>query len=114
MVRVKGGVTTRRRHKAVLKRAKGYWMSRHKQFKKAQEAVLHAGAYAYSGRKDRKREFRQLWIIRLNASLRTLGTTYSRFIDALNKKKIMLDRKILAQIAVDHPQVFEKIVKKVI
>lgn len=113
MVRIKAGTTTRRRHKKVLKLAKGYWMSRHKQFKKAQEAVLHAGAYAYGGRKDKKRDFRQLWIIRLNATLRNHGTTYSKFIDALNKKKVGLDRKVLAQIAVEHPQVFEKIVKMV-
>ena len=113
MVRIKGGTKTRRRHKKVLKLAKGYWMTRHKQFKKAKEAVLHAGAYAYSGRKARKREFRQLWIIRLNASLRNLGTTYSKFINSLNIKKVILDRKILAQIAVEHPKVFEKIVDKV-
>ncbi len=113
MVRVKGGMTTRRRHKKVLKQAKGYWMSRHKQFKKAKEAVLHAGAYAFAGRKDKKRDFRSLWIIRLNAALRTLGMTYSTFINLLKKKKVTLDRKVLAQIAVEHPKVFEKIVKMV-
>lgn len=113
MVRVKGGMTTRRRHKKVLKLAKGYWMTRHKQFKKAKEAVLHAGEYAFAGRKDRKSEFRKLWIIRLNATLRSLGLTYSKFINLLKIKKVELDRKILAQIAVEQPKVFEKIVEKV-
>ena len=113
MVRVKGGVTTRRRHKKVLKLAKGYWMTRHKQFKKAKEAVLHAGEYAFAGRKLKKRDFRTLWIIRLNAALRSLGLTYSKFINLLKQKKIGLDRKILSQIAVEYPKVFEKIVEKI-
>lgn len=113
MVRVKGGMTTRRKHKKVLKLAKGYWMTRHKQFKKAKEAVLHAGAYAFAGRKLKKRDFRTLWIIRLNAALRTLGLTYSKFINQLRSKKVELDRKVLAQIAVEHPKAFEKLVEKV-
>lgn len=113
MVRVKGGMTTRRRHKKVLKLAKGYWMTRHKQFKKAKEAVLHAGEYAFAGRKLKKRNFRTLWIIRLNAALRHMGLTYSQFINQLKTKKIILDRKILAQIAVEYPTVFKKIVEKV-
>lgn len=112
MVRIKGGVTTRRKHKKVLKQAKGYWMSRHKQIKKAKEAVLHAGQYAYVGRKDRKKDFRKLWIIRINAAIRPLGMTYSFFINRLRSNKIVLDRKILSQIAVEHPKVFEKIVEK--
>ena len=113
MVRVKGGTTTRRKHKKILKLAKGYWMTRHKQIKKAKEAVLHAGEYAYAGRKNRKRDFRSLWIIRLNAAVRSLGLTYSVFVNLLKKKKIEVDRKMLAKIAVEHPQVFEKIVDKV-
>ncbi len=113
MVRIKGGTTTRRRHKKVLKFAKGYWMTRHKQIKKAKEAVLHAGQYAYVGRKDRKRDFRTLWIIRLNAALDSLGMKYNEFIHKLKEKKVGLDRKVLAQIAVEHPKVFEKIVEKV-
>ncbi len=113
MVRVKGGMITRRRHKKVLKMAKGYWMTRHKQFKKAKEAVLHAGEYAFAGRKLKKRNFRTLWIIRLNAALRTLGLTYSQFINLLRTKKVGLDRKVLAQIAVEHPKTFEKLVEKV-
>ncbi len=113
MVRIKGGVITRRKHKKILKQAKGYWMSRHKQIKKAKEAVLHAGQYAFAGRKIRKRDFRQLWIIRINAAIRPLGFTYSSFINRLKTKKIELDRKILAQIALEYPKVFEKIVEKI-
>lgn len=113
MVRVKGGMTTRRRHKKVLKMAKGYWMTRHKQFRKAKEAVLHAGEYAFAGRKLKKRDFRSLWIIRLNAAVRSFGLSYSLFINMLKKKKVGLDRKILAQIAVEHPNVFKSIVEKV-
>ncbi len=113
MVRVKGGMTTRRRHKKVLKQAKGYWMTRSKHFKKAKEAVLHAGEYAFTGRKDKKNDFRSLWITRMNASLRSMDMTYSAFIHKLQEKKISLDRKILAQIAVEYPSVFAKIVEKV-
>ncbi|MDO9027961.1 MAG: 50S ribosomal protein L20 [Candidatus Roizmanbacteria bacterium] len=112
MVRIKGGVRTHRRHKKVLKLAKGYWMTRHKQFKKAKEAVLHAGEYAFMGRKLRKRDFRQLWIIRMNAALRNLGTKYSVFIKKLKDNKIELDRKILSQLVVEHPEVFKKVVEK--
>ena len=113
MVRVKTGTTTRRRHKKVLKQAKGYWMSRRKQFKKAKEATLHAGEYAFMGRKRKKRDFRRLWIIRLNASVRNLGLKYSQLINFLKKKNIQLDRKILAQLAVEHPKIFEKIIDQV-
>ncbi|KKP52414.1 MAG: 50S ribosomal protein L20 [Candidatus Roizmanbacteria bacterium GW2011_GWA2_33_33] len=112
MVRIKGGVKTRARHKKVLKMAKGFWMTRHKQFKKAKEAVLHAGEYAFAGRKHRKRDFRQLWIMRMNAALRELGMKYSIFINKLKVNKIELDRKILSQLAVEHPEVFKKIVEK--
>ncbi len=113
MVRVKAGTTTRRRHKKVLKQAKGYWMSRRKQFKKAKEATLHAGEYAFMGRKRKKRDFRRLWIIRLNASVRTFDLSYSKFVNLLKKKNIQLDRKILAQIATQHPATFAKIVEEV-
>lgn len=113
MTRVKSGILTKKKHKKVLKLAKGYWMTRHKQFKKAKEAVLHAGQYAYVGRKRRKRDFRRLWIIRLNAALKTLGLKYSQFINQLKNKKIEVDRKILSNIALDHPQIFEKIVEKI-
>jgi len=88
-------------------------MTRHKQFKKAKEATLHAGQYAYDGRKLKKRDFRSLWIVRLNAALRPLGLTYSKFINKLTEKKVELDRKVLSQIAVEHPDAFTKIVEKV-
>ncbi len=113
MVRVKGGKITRSKHKKVLKLAKGFRMTRHKQIKKAKEALLHAGQYAFMGRKLKKRDLRSLWITRLNAALRKLNTKYSLFIKALKSKKIEIDRKILAKIAIDHPQIFEKIVEKV-
>ena len=91
--------------------AKGYWMTRHKQFKKAKEAVLHAGEYAFAGRKHKKRDFRQLWIMRMNAALRELGMKYSIFINKLKVNKIELDRKILSQLAVEHPEIFKRIVE---
>ncbi len=112
MVRVKGGVHTRRKHNKVLKLAKGYWMTRHKQFKKAKEAVLHAGQYAYDGRKINKRNFRTLWIIRMNAALRSFGLSYSSFIHTLHTKNVSLDRKILSQLASEHPDVFGNLVKQ--
>lgn len=113
MVRVKGGIITKQKHKKVLKLAKGYWMSRSKQIKKAKEGVLHAGAYAFHGRKRKKRDFRQLWIIRINAAVRQFGLSYNAFMHLLKEKEIGLDRKILAKIAVEHPAVFEKLVKQV-
>ncbi|OGK18358.1 50S ribosomal protein L20 [Candidatus Roizmanbacteria bacterium RIFCSPLOWO2_12_FULL_40_12] len=113
MTRVKAGSTTKNRHKKVLKLAKGYWMSRGKQFKKAKEAVLHAGEYAFHGRKKNKRDFRKLWIVRINAEVRNHGLTYSQFVNQLKKKKVEVDRKILSQLAVEHPEVFQKIVEKV-
>jgi large subunit ribosomal protein L20 len=113
MVRVKGGLTTKQKHKKVLKLAKGYWMSRRKQIKKAKETVLHAGEYAFHGRKRKKRDFRQLWIIRINAAVRQFGLSYSSFIHLMQKKGVTLDRKILATMAVEHPTAFEKLVQKV-
>lgn len=113
MVRVKSGIATKKKHKKVLKLAKGYWMTRHKHFKKAKEAVLHAGEYAFAGRKDKKKDFRRLWIIRINAAIRELGMTYSSFINRLKSKKVEVDRKILAKIAIEHPKVFEKLVDHV-
>ncbi len=113
MVRVKKGVMAHRKHKKTLKQAKGFWMTRSRHFRKAEEAVLHAGEYAFAGRKLKKRDFRQLWIIRLNAAVRNAGTTYSKFIKSLKDKNIALDRKILAQIAMEYPQTFSKIVEQV-
>lgn len=113
MTRVKGGYVTKRKHKKVLESAKGYWMSRHKQFKKAKEATLHAGEYAFAGRKLKKRQFKTLWIIRLNAAVRNMDLKYNKFIHLLKIKKISLDRKILAKIVVEHPKIFQNIVEKI-
>ncbi len=113
MVRVKSGMVTKRKHNKVLGLAKGYWMTRHKQYRKAQEAVLHAGEYAFKGRKLRKRDFRTLWIIRINAALREIGLTYSQFINKLKLKKIEIDRKILSELATNYPEVFKKVVENV-
>lgn len=112
-MRVKAGPSHRRKHKRVLELAKGYRMTRSKHFQSAQEAVLHAGEYAFAGRKDKKSDFRRLWIIRLNAATRSHGMKYSDFIAVLKKKKIEMDRKVLAQIAVEYPQLFEQIVEQV-
>lgn len=103
----------RQRHNKVLKLARGYRMTRHKLYKVAHEAVVHAGHYAYAGRKLRKRDMRRTWIVRINAALRGLGLSYSKFIAAYTKSGIKIDRKILADLAVRQPKVFEQIVSKV-
>ncbi|MFA9288606.1 MAG: 50S ribosomal protein L20 [Weeksellaceae bacterium] len=113
MTRVKGGVTTNRKHKKILNLAKGYWQSRGKQIKKAKEAVLHAGEYAFAGRKHRKRDMRSLWIVRLNAAVRQNDLTYSTFINLLKKKNIGLDRKVMARMALDVPQAFDAFIKHI-
>ncbi len=113
MPRVKRGKTTRKRHKKILKLAKGYRLSRKSSFKLAKQAVIRAGVYAYRDRKVRKREFRRLWTQRINAAVRALGLSYSKFINLLKKKNVEIDRKILADIAIKEPQVFEKIVSEV-
>jgi large subunit ribosomal protein L20 len=113
MARVKGGPRGRKRHNKVFELAKGYRMSRSSQFQSAKQAVLHAGEYAFAGRKDRKSDFRRLWIMRINIAVRETGMKYSEFIKGLKDRKIELDRKILSQLAVEHPAVFEKIVEKV-
>lgn len=113
MSRVKGGTKSHRNHKKILDLAKGYRMTRRKNFGSAMEAVLHAGEYAFAGRKDKKSNFRTLWIIRMNSALRELGTTYSKFINQLKTKNIILDRKILAKLAVEERALFDKIVAEV-
>ena len=110
MARVKS--LEQRKHRKVLKLAKGYKNARSRRFHAAQEAVLHAGQYAYAGRKLRKRDLRALWIVRLNAAVREHGLSYSKFIAALKKAKIEIDRKILADIAVSDSKTFAEIVAK--
>lgn len=102
-----------RKHRKIKKLAKGFKQARRTRVKAAKEAILHAGQYAYIGRKLRKRNLRRLWITRLNAALRQHGLSYSKFISALKREKIEIDRKILAEIAVKDPKTFEKIVAEV-
>jgi len=111
-MRVKTGPFRQKRHKKVLALTKGYRMTKSRLYKVAHEAALHAGQYAYAGRKRRKRDFRKLWIIRLNAAVRELGLTYNQFISGLKKAKIELDRKILADLALSDPKTFKLIVEK--
>lgn len=113
-MRVKTGYTRHRHHKKVLARTKGMRMSKNRLYKVAREADLHAGQYAYVGRKNRKRDMRRLWIIRINAALTTYadGLKYSRFIAALKKVRIEVDRKILADLAVKNPVAFKIVVDK--
>ncbi len=112
-MRVKGGVITRRRHKKILKLAKGYRGRRSKIFKIANQSVIKALYDAYVDRRRKKREFRRLWIIRINAAVREFGLSYSSFISQLKKQNIKLDRKILAEIAVSDPETFRQIVNQV-
>jgi large subunit ribosomal protein L20 len=100
MSRVKRGVTARQRHKKVLERAKGYYGARSRVFRVAKQAVIKAGQYAYRDRRTKKREFRRLWIARINAGVRQCGMTYSAFMDGLKKASIDLDRKVLADLAI--------------
>ncbi len=109
MSRVKRGVTAHRRHKAILKMAKGHKGLRHKIFRRANESVLHALDYAYQHRRDRKGQFRRLWIMRINAAAREQGLTYSRLINGLTKAGVQLDRKVLADLAVRDPVAFASV-----
>ncbi len=112
MSRVKRGVTTHARHKKVLKAAKGYYGRRKNTIRVARQAVEKAGQYAYRDRRTKKRNFRALWIQRINAAARELGLTYGRFIDGLNKAGIEVDRKILADLAVREPEAFKALVER--
>jgi large subunit ribosomal protein L20 len=112
-MRVKGGPTARRKHKKILAANKGYRMTRGKLWRSAHQAYLHAGNYAFAGRRLRRRDFRKLWVTRISAALEPFGIKYSRFIKALKDNKISLNRQSLADIALNDPPTFEKIVKKV-
>ena len=112
MARVKRGVTTHARHQKVIKAAKGYYGARKNLFTVANQAVEKASQYAYRDRRNKKREFKSLWIQRINAGVRAEGLTYSKFISGLNKCGIKIDRKILAEIAYDSPEAFKTIVQK--
>ncbi len=111
MTRVKGGTISRARHKKVMKQAKGYFGSKHRLFKSANEQVMHSGKYAYRDRRQNKRNFRKLWITRINAACRLNGISYSKFINGLAKADIVINRKMLSEIAIDSPEVFAELVK---
>ncbi len=115
MSRVKGGVTSLKRRRNILKRAKGYRHGRSTKVRLAKESLVHAGKNAFNHRRDKKTDFRQLWIVRLNAAIRENGfKSYSTFIDALKKKEIGLDRKVLSEIAQMDPEGFTRIANKVL
>ena len=111
MTRVKNSVATRARRKKVLKRAKGYFGSKHRLFKTAQEQVMHSERYAFRDRKQKKRDFRKLWITRINAGCRENGISYSRFIDGLNKAGVEVNRKMLSELAIYNKEAFDNLVK---
>ena len=111
MARVKRGVTAHARHKKILKQAKGYYGRRKNVFRAAVQAVKKAGQYAYRDRRQRKRNFRALWIQRINAAARELGLTYGRFINGLDKAGVEIDRKVLADLAVREPEAFRSLVE---
>ena len=113
MVRVKRGKAARKRRRRLLKYAKGFRWGRKAKYRAAKEALYHAWEYAYRDRRVKKRDFRKLWQIQINAACRQFGISYSKFIAGLKKNKIELDRKILSQLAQNHPQIFAKIIEKV-
>ncbi len=111
MTRVKSGVQTKRRHKKILKEASGYFGSKHRLFKSAKEQLMHSSVYAYRDRRQKKREFRKLWITRINAACRMNDISYSKFINGLNKAGIEINRKMLAEIAINDMDAFKELVE---
>ena len=109
MARVKGAMMTRKRRNKILKMAKGYWGSKSKHFKMANQAVMKSGVYAYTGRKLKKRDFRQLWITRINAACKSNGMNYSTFMNGLKRSGIIIDRKMLAELAVNDKAAFTQL-----
>ncbi len=111
MARVKTAIITRKKHKKILKRAKGYYGAKHYRFRQAKQAVMKSGAYSYVGRKDRKSDFRILWIMRINAAARLNGMTYSTLINGLKKANVTINRKMLAELAVSDEKAFAEVCK---
>ena len=109
MARVKTAIITRKKHKKILKRAKGYYGAEHYRFRMAKQAVMKSGMYAYVGRKDKKSNFRKLWISRINAAARMNGLTYSKLIAGLKKANVVINRKMLADLAITDPKAFTKL-----
>ena len=112
MARVKRGVISHAKHKKILKQARGYYGARSRTLRVAKQAVIRAGQYAYRDRRQRKRQFRSLWIIRINAAVRVFGLSYSRFMNGLSKADVEIDRKLLAELAVNDADAFARIVDK--
>ena len=112
MARVKTGVTTKARHKKILKRARGYFGSKHRLFKTAKEQLMHSGKYAYRDRRQNKRNFRKLWITRINAECRNNDISYSKFINGLNKAGIVINRKMLSELAISDKEALASLVKE--
>lgn len=112
MARVKTGIITKKKHKKILKRAKGYFGAKHYRFRHAKQQVMKSGVYAYVGRKDRKSNFRKLWIARINAAARMNGMTYSTLINGMKKANIVVNRKMLADLAITDPKAFTEICKQ--
>jgi len=110
LTRVKGGIVTRRRHKKVLKQTKGHRGTKHSLYRRAHESLLHALSYSYRHRRERKGDFRRLWIVRINAAARQEGLSYSRFMEGLKKAGVIIDRKMLADMAVTDPSAFSQLV----
>ncbi len=113
MARVKRGVSKNKRRKNILAQTKGYRFARSKKERAAKEAIFHAGSYAFRHRRAKKREFRNLWTLRINAAVRPLGFSYSTFINALKKNKVGLDRKTLSTLAKEYPETFMRVVKQI-
>ena len=111
MARVRNGAVTKARHKKVLKAAKGYFGSKHRLYKTAKEQLMHSGQYAFRDRKQKKRDFRKLWIARINAACRNEGISYSRFIEGLTKAGVEVNRKMLSEIAINDPKAFKELIK---
>ena len=111
MARVKNGAVTKARHKKVLKQAKGYFGSKHRLYKTAKEQLMHSGQYAFRDRKQKKRDFRKLWITRINAACHQNDISYSRFIEGLTKAGVEVNRKMLSEIAISNPEAFTELVK---
>lgn len=113
MARVKGGVNAKKNHKNILRQAKGYFGSKHTLFRTAKQAVTRSLQYSYVGRKQRKRQFRRLWIARINAACRANGINYSRFMSGLKKNNIDINRKILSEMAINNPDDFKALIEKI-
>lgn len=113
MTRIKRGVAAHKRRKNLIKRAKGFMNRRSTNFAQAREALIKAGAYAYRDRRNRKRDFRSLWLVRANAGLRENNTTWSKFAGAIKKHNVIINRKMLSELAVRHPQIFDNLAKSI-